>query len=91
MVGEGNIMCGMELCTQGTVMTVHERLCACVSVYMCARMCVRPTVHVSMRAPALSRRSHPFPLQVSCSEAAVHSCLSDCVVVQSWLITLIVC
>lgn len=35
MVGEGNIMCGMELCTQGTVMTVHER--PCVSVYICAR------------------------------------------------------
>lgn len=86
MVGEGNIMCGMELCTQGTVMTVHERLC--VSVYMCTRMCARPCVCI--RVPALSR-SHPFPLQVSCSEAAVHSCLSDCVVVQSWLITLIVC
>lgn len=26
MVGGGNITCGMELCTQGTVMTVHERL-----------------------------------------------------------------
>lgn len=40
MVGRGNIMCGMELCTQGTVMTVHESLCVCVSAYMCARMCV---------------------------------------------------
>lgn len=87
MVGEGNIMCGMELCTRGTVMTVHERLRARVR----ARMRARPAVCVCMRAPALSRRSHPFPLQVSCSEAAVHSCLSDCVVVQSWLITLIVC
>lgn len=42
MVGGGNIMCGMELCTQGTVMIVHERLC--VSVYVHTRVCayVRP-------------------------------------------------
>lgn len=32
MVGGGNIMCGMDLCTQGTVMTVHERLRECVCV-----------------------------------------------------------
>lgn len=82
MVGGGNIMCGMELCTQGTVMTVHERLR--VAVHIRARMCE------CAHAPTL-RRSHPFPVQVSCSEAAVHSCLSDFVVVQSWLITLIVC
>lgn len=42
MVGEGNIMCGMELCTQGTVMTVHERLC--VSMHMCAPGCVHTRV-----------------------------------------------
>lgn len=53
-----------------------------VREYACPDVCVH--------ASALSR-SHPFFLQVSCSEAAVHSCLSDCVVVQSWLITLIVC
>lgn len=32
MVGRGNIMCGMELCTQATVMTVHECVCVCVCV-----------------------------------------------------------
>ena len=55
MVGEGNIMCGMELCTQGTVMTVHERLC--VSVYVYARMrahsgvCAHTCAHIKSFPP----------------------------------------
>lgn len=64
MVGGRNIMCGMELCTQGNGVMAAHRYVRILSL---------------------------FPLRVSCLEAAVHSCLSDCVVVQSWLITLIVC
>lgn len=43
MVGRGNIMCGMELCTQGTVMTVHERLC--VSIYVRPEACTPVWLH----------------------------------------------
>lgn len=51
MVGGGNIMCGMELCTQGTVMTVHERLRVAVAHpcpdawgHMCTRIKTFPPV-----------------------------------------------
>ena len=48
MVGGGNIMCGMELCTQGTVMTVCESLC--VSASTCSPdVCVPVSVHMCAR------------------------------------------
>jgi len=50
MVGGGNIMCGMELCTQGSVMTVHGRL----SVDTSARMCVHTCVCIKSFPPLLS-------------------------------------
>lgn len=62
MVGGGNIMCGMDLCTQGTVMTVHESLwvsvCMCVSIYehpdMCIPVCVHTCAHIKSSPPVPS-------------------------------------
>lgn len=70
MVGEGNIMCGMELCTQGTVMAVHKRLCVCVCVWVhtrspdvCAPLRVHTCTHIKLFPPRSLSKYHVQRLQ----------------------------
>lgn len=62
MVGEGNIMCGMELCTQGTVMTVQERLN--VSEYVCTPLCLHTCTRIKSFPPIPLSKYHVQRLQL---------------------------